>query len=126
MASASSPAVFVVDDDEVVRDSLKVLLESRGFTVHDFASGRQFLDRKDGVTADCLILDVHMPDMTGTELLKILRNAGDLLPVILITGRNDPVIQAQAKEFGAVTLLDKPVAHAALFAAIQQAVVPPR
>ncbi|MBI1774027.1 MAG: response regulator [Proteobacteria bacterium] len=114
--------IFVIDDDEVVRDSLKVLLETRDFIVRDFASCREFLHHKDGVHAGCLILDIHMPDMTGIDLLRLLREKGDAIPVILITGRRDATIRAQAEALGAVAFLDKPVAFPQLFAAIQQAV----
>ncbi len=119
-ADGPSPMIFVVDDDEMVRDSLKILLESRNFSVIEFESARAFLDRHDGSPARCLIVDVHMPEMTGLELLKELRGHGNNIPVILITGRRDSSVQAQAQALG-VTLLDKPVAHRALFSAIEQA-----
>lgn len=113
--------VFVIDDDEMVRDSLKALLESRDYTVVDFESGRQFLAGQNGVGRACLVLDVHMPDMTGIELLRLLRARGESMPAILITGRTDAAVQAQAKDLGVIALLDKPVSHTVLFAAIEQA-----
>lgn len=115
------PAILVIDDDDMVRDSLKALLESRDFVVTDFESGRQFLQHADAVTAQCLLLDVHMPDMSGTDLLKILRENGNAIPVILITGRRDTSTEERAKELGVVAVLDKPVRYATLFAAIEQA-----
>ena len=121
MASGSKPAIFIVDDDEVVRDSLKTLLEIRGFSVVDFASAEAFLASSDR-SAACLILDVHMPGMTGLELFKTMRDRGDLLPVILLTGRRDANVTAQAATLGALAMLDKPVSHGALFGAIQQAI----
>ena len=118
----SPSTVFVIDDDEMVRDSLKALLESRSFNVVDFESANQFLNHADGDANNaCLLLDVHMSEMTGLELLRLLRSRGDAIPTILITGRTDPTVQAQAKELGVVALLDKPVAHPALFAAIREA-----
>lgn len=117
-----TPTIFVVDDDEVVRDSLKVLLETRQFAVRDFGSGPAFLaDRGATGAPGCLVLDIHMPEMSGLELLRRLRDNGDQLPVILVTGRRDPSAQTQAQALGAVTLLDKPISHPALFAAIEQA-----
>jgi FixJ family two-component response regulator len=123
---ASNATVFVIDDDEVVRDSLKVLLESRNYTVVDFDSGSQFLNnRTNHASKACLVVDVHMPDMTGLELLRNLRNRGDAIPAILITGRTDAGVQEKAKELGAIALLDKPVSHQVLFAAIGQALSAP-
>lgn len=118
---ASGPTIFVIDDDEMVRDSLKALLESRNFTVVDFDSGRQFLSAGHATGRACLVLDVHMPDMTGIELLRLLRSRGNAIPTILITGRTDLSVQMQAKELGVVALLDKPVSHAVLFDTIRQA-----
>ena len=116
------PTIFVVDDDEVVRDSLKVLLETRRFAVRDFESAQAFLAfRRDLPAAGCAVLDIHMPGMSGIELLREIRSAGDQLPVILVTGRREPAAQAQAELLGAVALLDKPISHPALFAALDQA-----
>jgi FixJ family two-component response regulator len=117
----TSPTIFVLDDDEVVRDSLKVLLESRRYAVNDFESGSQLLSGWNGAKPACLILDIHMPGMTGLDVLRELRGRGDPIPVILITGRRDTIAQTQAHALGAVALLDKPVPHSALFAAIDQA-----
>jgi two-component system response regulator FixJ len=116
------PTILIVDDDDVVRDSLKVLLELRQFTVRDFESARTFLAaRPDTQASGCLVLDVHMPEMSGIELLRTLRNKGDQLPVILVTGRRDAAAQSQAQALGVVAFLDKPISHPALFAAIDQA-----
>ncbi len=117
------PAIFVVDDDEVVRDSLKVLLELRKYQVYDFGSAAAFLSGRTQVTvtAGCLVLDVHMPEMTGIELLRQLRSEGDRIPTILITGRRDTATQTHAQSLEAVALLDKPISHPALFSAIDQA-----
>ena len=121
MDAISTATIVVIDDDEVVRDSLKALLEIRNFSVVEYSSGRDFLNRQDDVTPGCLILDIHMPDMTGLDLLKQLRLRGDNVPAILITGRRETSTQAQADSLGAVALLDKPISHPALFAAISSA-----
>lgn len=119
------PTIFVVDDDDVVRDSLKVLLEARRFAVRDFESAGAFLaHRRASPAAGCLILDVHMPKMGGIELLQTLRTGGDDLPVILMTGRPDAAARNQARALGVLAFLDKPIAHPALFAAIDQVVKP--
>jgi FixJ family two-component response regulator len=117
-----APVIVVVDDDEVVRDSLKVLLELRKYQVRDFGSAAAFLSSRAGATAAvaaCLVLDIHMPEMTGIELLRRLRSEGDHTPAILITGRRDAATQTQAQSLGAVALLDKPISHPALFSAIE-------
>lgn len=118
------PTIVVVDDDEVVRDSLKVLLELRKYQVYEFGSAAAFLSDRAGAAATaagCLVLDIHMPDMTGIELLRQLRSKGDRTPAILITGRRDAATQSQAQSLGAIALLDKPISHPALFSAIEQA-----
>jgi len=120
MTDRAASTIYVVDDDDVVRDSLKVLLEARGYDVRDFESGDQFLAADPKVDGCCVILDVHMPGMTGVELLRIIRDRGKTVPTILITGRRDGQLQAQAEELGAVALLDKPLAHGVLFTTIRQ------
>jgi len=119
--SASSPTIHVVDDDDVVRDSLKVLLETKGFLVEEFSSGGDFFARRDGDAA-CLILDIHMPDMTGIEILRRLRQEGDRLAVIMVTGKWDAAIRAQADALGVAAFLDKPVSPARLVSEIRKAI----
>lgn len=100
--------VHIVDDDEPVRDSLKALLEAFSFDVRDFPSCRDFLDTFDGNPQGCLVLDLHMPVMSGLEFLE--RHGGDLhgMPVIMVSGRGDPATFARAKEAGVVAVLEKP------------------
>jgi len=115
--------VCVIDDDEVVRDSMSALL-SRHYNVVEFASGMDYLQRAAGVTPGCVLLDVHMPDMTGIELLKILRAQGNAVPVVMMTGRKDPTIESDAKALSVTALLDKPISHATLMAALEKALAP--
>lgn len=100
---------------------MRAVLESRLYAVRDFASGADLLANGDGRDADCLVLDIHMPGMTGLDVFRELRARGVTTPVILITGRSDAGIAAQAKALGAVALLDKPVGHAVLFDTIRRA-----
>jgi FixJ family two-component response regulator len=117
-----SRLVCVVDDDAAVRDSMRVLLESHGLTVRDYASARAFLD--DGETrrsAACLLLDLHMPDMNGLELLETLRRMKVDTAAIVITGRSDTALKARAHRAGALGLLDKPVDEDELLQSIDRA-----
>jgi len=100
--------VFVVDDDDAVRDSLRALLEANGLAVEVFSSGQMFLDNHDAEHAGCLLLDVQMPDMDGLELQKKLIDGGSSLPVIIITGHGDVPIAVRALKAGAVDFIEKP------------------
>ncbi len=116
--------VFLVDDDEVVRDSFTMLLDAHGFTVMAFPSCKDFLDHWDGAAGNCLILDVHMAGMNGFDLLKLLRERRHPIPTILISGGADAAMRNEAVALGAVTLLHKPVPFPALLSAIHQALAP--
>src|SRR5262245_54016958 len=115
------PTIYVVDDDDAVRDSLKILLESYQRSVRDFGSVPEFLDGFDSVGNSCLVLDLHLPAMGGFEVMKTLARRGVALPVIVITGRGDAQTRARALESGAVAFLEKPVDDTALMYAIDAA-----
>src|SRR5215469_6569592 len=83
------PMIFIVDDDESARDSLRLLLECAGFEARVFGSCREFLATGGIGEGDCLILDVHMTEMSGLDLLEGIHGRGNRVPVILITGRLD-------------------------------------
>src|SRR5262245_57661978 len=117
------PIVHVVDDDEAVRDSMRALLESYGIEVRDYASAREFLVASPTQPGGCVLLDLHMPGMSGLELLEMLQVQGSKLPVVVITGRGDSVLKARAIRAGAVTLLDKPVAEDVLLNSLTRALL---
>ena len=99
--------VAIVDDDPAVLDSLKFLLEVVGYKVLTYASAQAFLT--DGATTPaCMIVDQHMPGMTGLELVRQLRDAGGSIPVLLITGSSSPAIVARAAQLGVEKVLEKP------------------
>ncbi len=100
--------IFIVDDDPAVRDSLRLLLECEGFEAREFASCREFLDADWAEEGDCLIVDVHMPGMSGIELLETLRRRGDSLPVIVLSGRIDAAARNRARAAGALAIVEKP------------------
>lgn len=121
MTGDAALTILVVDDDAVLRDSMRFLLESRGYSVADCGSAERFLKDRAKYSVDCLILDIHMPDMTGIELLRALRRRGDLIPVILVTGRREASVQAEAMALGVIDVLDKPVTQRTLFQALDRA-----
>jgi FixJ family two-component response regulator len=116
-----SRLVCVVDDDAAVRDSVRVLLESHGLPVQDYASARAFLSDETNAAAACLLLDLHMPEMSGLELLETLRRHRVTTPAIVITGRSDAALKARALRAGALALLDKPVDEDELIRSIDNA-----
>lgn len=113
--------VFVVDDDQAARESLRWLLESVGHQVHCLASAREFLDTYDGSVPGCLVLDVRMPGISGLELLNQLADRQWCLPVIIVTGHGDVPMAVRAMKCGAVDFLQKPYNDQHLLDRIQQA-----
>lgn len=113
--------VFVIDDDEAVRDSLRLLLKSAGLPVKDFASAAEFLESCDPEQGGCLVLDIHMPGFNGLQLQDELRRRGAAIPIIFITGHGDVPIAVQAMKQGAVEFLQKPFNDEDLLAGIRKA-----
>lgn len=117
-----SPAtVFVVDDDEAVRDSLALLLRSVELAVATFSNAHEFLDSYDPAAPGCLILDVRLPGMSGLELQQRLADDGADLPIVFITGHGDVPMAVRAMRRGAVDFLQKPFSDQELLDRAQQA-----
>ncbi|HVO84459.1 MAG TPA: response regulator [Syntrophobacteria bacterium] len=116
------PIVFVVDDDPSVRRSLGRLIRSAGFTVESFPSAQDFLERPRPDISGCLVLDIHMPGVSGLDLQEELAAAEVNLPVIFLTGYGTVPASVRAMKAGAVDFLEKPVDDRALVDAIHQAV----
>ena len=108
MSDAAPQYVFIVDDDEAIRDSLQWLLESHGLQVRHYASPQAFLDACDPTLSGCLVLDVRMPDMSGLELHEKLGQRGISWPVVFITGHGDVPMAVSALKRGAVDFIEKP------------------
>jgi len=100
--------VFVVDDDEAVRGSLKLLLKTLSLPVQAYASAQEFLASFDPRRSGCLVLDIRMPGMSGLELQEELNTRGAMLPIIFITGHGDVPMAVEAMQRGAMDFLQKP------------------
>ncbi|MSP50646.1 MAG: response regulator [Alphaproteobacteria bacterium] len=116
--TAPAVVIYVVDDDEAVRDSLQALLESKGFATAAYASAEAFLEAYRPGPADCALFDLRMAGMDGISLLERLRADGRRLPVILITGHGDVPAAVRAMQAGASDFIEKPYASEALLASI--------
>lgn len=111
--------VFIVDDDEAVRDSLGALLLAHGFRVQTFASAPAFLTVVTPDTRGCVLTDVRMPEMDGLELQRCL--AGRLLPVVVMSGHGDIAMAVQAMRDGAVDFVEKPYSDETILRAVTRA-----
>jgi len=112
----------VVDDDADVRVALTRLVSSAGFAVETFASGAEFLCSVEDHEPACLVLDLHMPEMSGFDVQGALAVAHAALPVVIITGHDTPESRVRALQLGAKAYLCKPVNDEALLAAIGTAI----
>ncbi|HEX6829884.1 MAG TPA: response regulator [Burkholderiales bacterium] len=112
------PLLAVVDDDAEVRVALTRLVSSAGFGVETFASGAEFLRSIENHEPDCVVLDLHMPEMSGFEVQAALAMDHAAVPVVVITGHDTPESRARALNLGAKVYLCKPVNDDALLAAL--------
>ena len=114
--------VFVVDDDQSVREALDSLFRSTGLRVITFDSAQGFLQSEKPDCASCLVLDVRMPGLSGLDLQREVANAGNNIPIIFITGHGDIPMSVQAMKAGAVEFLTKPFREQDLLDAVTQAI----
>ena len=113
--------VHVIDDDEAARESLEFLLRSAKIQVRTYESARAFLKNLSSVEAGCIITDVRMPDLSGIDLLRKLREMDFGIPVIVITGHGDVPLAVEAMRIGAVDFLEKPYDDDALLSSVRSA-----
>jgi len=113
--------VFVIDDDESIREALKSLIRSVGLKIETFAAAHEFLQTRRPDVPACLILDVRMPGLSGLDLQRELTEAKINIPIIFITGHGDIPMSVRAMKAGAVEFLTKPFQDQDLLDAIQQA-----
>jgi FixJ family two-component response regulator len=104
----SIPLIAIVDDDAPLRDAIDNLLRSLGYVSARYASAEAFLESPDAADAAVLLIDVHMPGMSGLELQRTLRKRGDTRPVIVITALLEEEVSTQALKDGALACLRKP------------------
>jgi len=116
-----SQTVFVVDDDDAVRNSLRLLLKSAGMATEVAASAQEFLSSYDTSHPGCLVLDVRMPGMSGLEMQHELNMRGAAIPVIFITGHGDIPMAVEAMQHGAFDFLQKPFRDQDLLDRVQRA-----
>jgi two-component system, LuxR family, response regulator FixJ len=116
-----SAVVHVIDDDEAVRDSLAFLLRANEIEVQTYESGTVFLAGATELKAGCVVTDVRMPEISGIELLRKLKELKVFLPVIVITGHGDVPLAVEAMKFGAADFLEKPFDDDILLAAVRAA-----
>lgn len=115
------PVIYVIDDDEAVRQSLEFLLKTAGITVRGFESAEAFLYALPEIDSGCIITDVRMPEITGVDLLRRVKEVKPHLPVIVITGHGDVSLAVEAMKIGAIDFLEKPFDDDVLIAAVRSA-----
>jgi len=113
--------IAVVDDDESVRKALKRLLRAANLDADTFASGQEFLDSLPAQVPDCIVLDLHMPGMNGLDIQRQLARGALRVPIVVITGHDEPQTRAQCLSAGAAAYLRKPLDDEALLDAIHRA-----
>ena len=117
-----SPVVFVVDDDVSVRESLGSLIRCVGWQTETFESAHAFLARPRHLAPGCLVLDVHLPDLSGMDVQQRIKGDRNYMPIIFITGDGNVPTTVQAMKAGAVEFLTKPICDDALLEAIRSAI----
>jgi len=118
----NAPLLAVVDDDEDVRVALTRLFASAGFAVETFASGMELLRSVQDHEPDCVVLDLHMPEMSGLDVQSALASGHPAVPVVVMTGHDTSESRARAVQMGAKVYLRKPINDEALLAAIGNAI----
>lgn len=121
MLPSGSAIIAILDDEPGFRQALSRLLRAHGLVVQTFASASEFLGVIGEQPFACLLLDLHMPDVTGFDVLSDLKARGQPMPVIMITGHDQPGSAATARELGAADYLLKPLDESALLTALRHA-----
>jgi two-component system, LuxR family, response regulator FixJ len=115
--------VFLIEDEEAVRDSMKMMLERAGYDVRAFASAEEFLEAYDASASGCIVCDVRLGGQSGLDLQRELNRRRCPLPVILITGHGDVEMAVAAVKRGAIDFIEKPFDDGRLYTSVSQALV---
>lgn len=121
MSDEGKLLVHLTDDDEAIRRSAAFMLKTSGYRVQSYESGVALLHAVRGLERGCILLDIRMPEMDGLEVQKALREAGCMLPVVIMTGHGDVALAVQAMKAGAVDFIQKPFDKATLLSALEAA-----
>lgn len=119
-ARGAEPTVFVIDDDDSIRELLIWLMQRNGLRVETFADARSFLAAWRDEGPSCLVLDLHLPDMNGLDLQRVLIERGVTMPVIFLSGRADVPRAVHAVKSGAVDFIEKPFDYKRIVALVQE------
>ena len=120
MSPTEEPRVFIVDDDEAVRDSLAILVETRGLAVKTFSSGNEFMESLSPTWTGCVFIDVRMPGIDGLEVQRQLVASKSTLNVVIMTAHGDVPMAVKAMKAGAVDFLEKPIEPQQLLETLQR------
>jgi FixJ family two-component response regulator len=115
------PTVFLIDDDQAVRDAVGLLLQTSGLAVKTFANGADFLAASVVQRPSCLVLDVRMPGISGLDLQKQLQTQGYRIPIIFMTGHGDVPMAIRAMKAGAFDFIEKPFQGGTLLERVREA-----
>jgi FixJ family two-component response regulator len=115
------PSVAIVDDEEGIRKALRRLLRASGLDAESYANGQEFLDAAAEHRPDCVVLDLHMPGMSGLQVLRKLKALGQRLSIVVITAHDEPETREQCIDAGACAYLRKPLEDRLLLNAISAA-----
>jgi two-component system, LuxR family, response regulator FixJ len=118
---SSDAVTHVIDDDEAVRQSIEFLLRAAKIKVRTYESAGAFLETVGGIAAGCIVTDVRMPEMSGIDLLRRLKELRVTLPVIVITGHGDVPLAVEAMKAGAADFIEKPFDDDTILGAIRTA-----
>jgi two-component system response regulator FixJ len=113
--------VYVVDDDVIIRKSIGLILKSAGFAPHPFASGADFLQALDYLESGCVLLDMHMPAITGMDVQDKLLELGNNMPIVIMTGAGNVSMAVKTIKRGAVDFIEKPINETLLIRTLEEA-----
>ena len=125
MTTLPKPMVAVLDDEPEMLKALRRLLTGQGFCVETFASGKDFLAAVDSRRLDCLLLDLHMAEVSGFDVLEAFHSRHIHVPVIVITAHDEPGTELRVRALGANAYLKKPVDRDTLLATLKTVIPPP-